>query len=66
VFLVWWHFDRDFPFHIVFGTYSSLANLAISGLGILGWITFYAGVVGLFLLCLSGVRRLMTLRRESV
>jgi len=66
VFLLWWHFDRDFLFHIIFGTYSRLANLAIRSLGIFGWLSCYAFIVGLCLLCFVGIRHIMRLRRQSV
>jgi hypothetical protein len=66
VLLVWSHFDRNFPFDLIFENHSRVFDWALNAFGIFGWISNFALILGVGLLCISGVKYLARLRRQSV
>jgi hypothetical protein len=64
-FLLLDHFYPNLFLDVLFGA-SRVPGWVVEAFGILGWISFYALVLGVVLLCVAGVRRLVRLRGQSV
>ena len=65
-FLLWSFFDRNFLFNLISQKHGRVFEWALNAFGVFMWISKDALIVGVGLLCISGVKCLMSLRSRSI